>query len=178
MNIKISRIKRKRYMLFARMMFLLFVVVVPLCAWFLIQTLPLDYYYGNFFGFILGLLVISFIPALVVAGGYWLYCSGRSLTNSLSLFDDALLYSYYSGSLGNRTTSIIEVKKFSSYALKKRNFIIEGMFLRDDEGVLKGNKVVKKIKIPRVFEDEEKIIAFLDTHKGQVKMYGTENDKK
>ena len=97
-------------------------------------------------------------------GGYVLYCYGRSGTQTLNVFDDVFVFSYYSGSGDNCTTDTYYIKNVASYTIKKRSITIKGQFKRKQSGANSSRKVAHWITIPRTFENEEVLIDFFDKH--------------
>ena len=159
-----SKTKRKKYIIFAWKWFLFSTVCVPLLGLLMFWVLPKNLYYGNILGGILGLAISQGFIGFWIVGGYVLYCYGRSGTQTLNVFDDVFVFSYYSGSGDNCTTDTYYIKNVNSYTLKKRSITIKGNFKRIQSGSNSSQKVAHWITIPRTFENEEILIDFFDKH--------------
>ena len=99
-----------------------------------------------------------------ILGGYVLYCYGRSGTQTLNIFDDVFVFSYYSGSSSNCTTDTYYINNVNSYTIKRRSITIKGEFKRKQSGMNRSQKVAYWITIPRTFDNEEVLIDFFDKH--------------
>jgi len=170
MELLMSKEKRRAYKKMPWILFLLTVVILPAIAWPLslrltpeAQTYPLIVKILMTI-FILAPIVIQ-IPCLCVCGGYLLYCYGRSGTQTLNVYEDVFVFSYYSGGSDNCTTDTYYIKNVANYIIKKRSITIKGKFKRKQSGVYNGQKVAHWITIPRTFENEEVLIDFFDKHK-------------
>ena len=159
-----SKIKRKKYIISAWKWFLFSTVCVPLIGLMMFRVLPKNLYYGNVIGGILGLALTQGFVGFWIIGGYVLYCYGRSGTQSLNVFDDVFVFSYYSGSSDNCTTDTYYIKNVDSYIIKKRSITIKGQFKRKQSGRNSSQRIAHWITIPRTFENEEVLIDFFDKH--------------
>jgi len=159
-----SKTNRKKYIMGAWKWFLFIIVCVPLIALMMLWMLPKNLYYGNIIGGILGGALAQPVITFWVLGGYVLYCYGRSGTQTLNVFDDVFVFSYYSGSSSNCTTDTYYINNVNSYAIKKRSITIKGNFKRIQSGSNSSQKVAHWITIPRTFENEEVLIDFFDKH--------------
>ena len=164
-----SKKKRQTYKKMPWILFLLTVVILPAIAWPLsfrltpeAQTYPLIVKILMTI-FILAPIVIQ-IPSLCICGGYLLYCYGRSETQTLNVYDDVFVFSYYSGSSDNCTTDTYYIKNVASYTIKKRSITIKGQFKRKQSGRNSSQRIAHWITIPRTFENEEVLIDFSDKH--------------
>ena len=159
-----SKTKRKKYIIFAWKWFLFSTVCVPLLGLLMFWMLPKNLYYGNILGGILGLAISQGFIGFWIVGGYVLYCYGRSGTQTLNVFDDVFVFSYYSGSSSNCTTDTYYINNVNSYTIKKRSITIKGEFKRIQSGSNSSQKVAHWLTIPRTFENEEVLIDFFDKH--------------
>ncbi|MFA9397770.1 MAG: hypothetical protein ACERKV_05830 [Clostridiaceae bacterium] len=163
-----SKIKRKEYIKPAWIYFLLAVLVIPMIIFIIVWNVPttenLSKTIQNIVIFIsVGAFTME-IPNLCIFGGYLGFCYGITGTSKITLFDDVMVYSKYSGSMGNRETITYYIKKTDSVVLTKRTMKIKGGFEKKITGGTTNSEIKKRAKvvnIPRVFEDEEKILAFL-----------------
>jgi len=162
-----SKIKRKKYIIFAWKLFLGIVVCLPLMTLMMFWMLPKNLYYGNVLGAILGLACTQAVLDFWILGGYLLYCYGRSGTQTLNVYEDVFVFSYYSGSGGNCTTDTYYIKDVAAYTIKKRSITIKGTFKRKQSGQNSSQRIAHWITIPRTFEKEEILIDFFDKHKVQ-----------
>jgi len=170
-----SKSERKKYIIFAWKWFLFSTVCVPLIGLMMFWVLPKNLYYGNLIGGILGVAIMQGFIGFWIVGGYVLYCYGRSGTQTLNVFEDVFVFSYYSGSSDNCTTDTYYIKNVDSYTLKKRSITIKGNFKRVQSGSNSSQKVAHCVTIPRTFENEEILIDFFDKHIVQKKIYKIEN---
>ena len=158
--------KRKKYIRPGWIIFITLVIVMPFLSIALMNVLPKEIYYGRFLGLILGLMIAQAMLSLFIAGGFLLFCYGRSGTQRLTLFDDELVYFYYSGSGPNREEYTLYIKDVERYTMTNRTLTVYGNIKKvtvDAYG--KSEKMVKKIAMARVFDKEDKVIEFLDSHK-------------
>lgn len=100
------------------------------------------------------------IPNLCIVGGYYLYCASRSGVQTLNLFDDELIYSFYSGSGDNRTTNTYHIKAIKSFTFTDRTLTIKGKIKIKESGEFTGSKEVHRVTIPRTFDNEELVFDF------------------
>ena len=170
MELLMSKEKRQVYKKMPWILFLLTVVILPAIAWPLsfrltpeAQTYPLIV--KILMTAVILVPIVIQIPSLCICGGYLLYCYGRSGTQTLNVYDDVFVFSYYSGSGDNCTTDTYYIKSVNSYTLKKRSITIKGNFKRIQSGSNSSQKVAHWITIPRTFENEEVLIDFFDKHK-------------
>ena len=170
MELLMSKKKRQTYKKMPWILFLLTVVILPAISWPLLLGLTPEV---QTYPFIVKILMVTFIivpvaiqiPSLCICGGYLLYCYGRSGTQTLKVYDDVFVFSYYSGSSDNCTTDTYYIKNVASYTIKKRSITIKGKFKRKQSGANSSQKVAHWITIPRTFENEDVLIDFFDKHK-------------
>lgn len=166
MELKTIKSKRKAYIRRGWILFIAFPFGLPALGIILTVLLPKEAYDGTFLGIILSSFIASFMITFWVFGGFLIGCYGRSGAQNLMLYGDELVYSIYTGSFDNRETNIFRVKKIKEYTVTSRNIFIKGDFEKTNVsrfGELGGE--AHKIKLARVFDNEDKLIAFLDSHK-------------
>ena len=158
--------KRKKYIRPGWIIFITLVIIMPVLAFLLAKILPKEMYWNTFLRYIMAFMFMQSIPSLCIAGGFLLFCYGRSGTQRLTLFDDELVYFYYSGSGPNREEYTLYIKDVERYTMTNRTLTVYGDIKKvtvDAYG--KGEKMVRKIAMARVFDKEDKVIEFLDSHK-------------
>ena len=169
MELLVSKKKRRAYKKMPWILFLLTVVILPAIAWPLsfrltseAQTYPLIV--KILMTAVIIVPIVIQIPCICICGGYLLYCYGRSETQTLNVYDDVFVFSYYSGSSDNCTTDTYYIKNVASYTIKKRSITIKGEFKRKQSGRNSSQRIAHWITIPRTFENEEVLIDFFDKH--------------
>lgn len=161
--LEIDQEKRKRLL---RPMFWTFMFSsfgIPLISLLLLFCLPKDFYYGNLFGYLLGLGVFWFLPSLIFFGLYYMDLSGTSSLQRIVLYPDHL-ESYgeildldeYSPSIKYR----IKMENVSSFTVTRYKIKIKGNFSYEDS---KGKKKEKHhFSIVRSIREEDQILSLLD----------------
>lgn len=163
MELKKSKIKRRKYVKIAWIYFILFVFVLPVMSYLSSYILPPELNSGGLLSILLGSICISFIPSLCIFGGFLIHCYSLSGTQTMHLFENEAVYSLYNGSLDNREVYTFYIDKLKGYKKSSRNIKIYGEFKKktvDRFGV--HNSVAKRLTIARTFEQEEELLTFFD----------------
>ena len=162
MELKMDPERRRQVLRPVMLRFVLLTFGVPLLSLVLMFALPREVYYGKPLAYLLGLGIFSFLPFFCIAGGYALYCSGRSRTQRVFVYPDQLVYTFYSGSLGNRTDETFVIGSIASYRLDRRFIYLRGDFVQKSTGRHNFDTRSRKLRIMRTVEREGYLLALLD----------------
>lgn len=161
LELKLDPEKRKKVLRPVKWLFVLLTFGIPLLSLTLMLLIPREVYYGKPLAYLLGLGICSFIPFLCIAGGYALYCSSRSATQRVFIYPDKLVYTFYSGSLWNRTHETYVIRAIDSYRLDNRFIRLRGNFVQKSTGRHNFDTKVHRLRIMRTIEQEERLLAIL-----------------